>query len=90
MKNEYICLESSDGANRHYSSNFDKVLSKVDEMIHYPSGISYKILGYADSSEEAVRILYPTVEEEKVAIANYIHGIAMKIYSTEGDLYEVG
>jgi len=55
----------------------------VDEIIKHSEEVQYRILGFADTDEEARRILYPTVQDEQIAIANYIHEMAQKLYPVE-------
>jgi hypothetical protein len=55
----------------------------VGDIIKYSEDVQYEILGFADSNETAVRILYPSTVDEQIAVANYIHELATKIYSTD-------
>lgn len=80
-----ICLKSTDSYHRFYSicSDEKELAMSVGDIINYPSGVSYEILGFVDDindDEKARRILYPSVADENIALANYIHEIAQIIY----------
>ena len=81
---KYICLQSVNSYHKHYS-HCSKEESKmsVGEIIKHSEEVQYRILGFADTDEEARRILYPTVQDEQIAIANYIHEVAQKLYPVE-------
>ena len=77
-----VCLESENNSSQRFYSihEDDEVLSmNIGEIIRYPSGASYKILGFVDDihdDEAARRILYPSEIDEQIALANYIHEIS--------------
>lgn len=80
-----ICLKSTDNSCRFYStcSNEKELTMNVGDIINYPSGVSYEILGFVDNiddHEAARRILYPSEVDEQIAIANYIHNMAQILY----------
>ena len=81
---KYICLQSVDGSSKFYSNcNEEESKMSVDEIIKHSEEVQYRILGFADTDEEARRILYPTELDEQTAIANYIHEMAQRLYSVE-------
>jgi len=79
-----ICLKSTDSSDRFYTfcSDEKELAMSVGDIIHYSSGISYEILGFVDANddEKARRILYPSIADENIALANYIHDIAETLY----------
>jgi len=80
---KYICLQSLDKTSKFYSKcNEEESKMKVGDKLVFPN-VQYRILGFADNDYEARRILYPTVQDEEIAIANYIHEMAQKLYSVE-------
>lgn len=81
---KYICLQSVDGSSKFYSNcNEEESKMSVGDILKYSEEVQYRILGFTDTDEEARRILYPTVQDEQIAIANYIHEVAQKLYSVE-------
>jgi hypothetical protein len=81
---KYICLQSINGNSKFYSNcNEEESKMRVGEIIKHSEKVQYRILGFADNDYEARRILYPTVQDEEIAIANYIHEMAQKLYSVE-------
>ena len=70
---KFVCLEGIIQGNKFYTSNSEK-----DPRFSAKGELWYKIIGYADSSEEAVKILYPTKEEENRAIAQSVFDLIVK------------
>ena len=79
---EYICLESSDHKSKFYTMN-NKSKTEYEATLCQGKP-EYHILGYANTEEEARRILYPTVEEEAKAIHDYILDIVEKMSAADG------
>lgn len=81
---KYICLQSVNSHHKHYSNcNEEESKMRVGEIIKHSEEVQYRILGFADTDYEARRILYPTVQDEEIAIANYIHEVVKKLYPVE-------
>lgn len=81
---KYICLQSLDKTSKFYSKcNEEESKMSVDEIIKHSEEVQYRILGFADTDYEARRILYPTVQDEEIAIANYINEVVKKLYPVE-------
>lgn len=81
---KYICLQSLDKTSKFYSKcNEEESKMRVGEIIKHSEKVQYRILGFANTDYEARRILYPTVNDEQIAIANYIHEMAQRLYSVE-------
>lgn len=71
MKNstyKFVCLEGLKHKNRFYTSNHTE-----PEKIHNGE-IAYKVLGFANTPEEAQEILYPneTIQDKQLRMKNYM------------------
>lgn len=68
---KFVVLEGLKHGNRFYSTNTpgeDPTKSAKGETW-------YKVIGYADTVEEAERILYPNPGDDLIAIARYLGGL---------------
>lgn len=71
----YICLEGIKQGNRFMTTYHDDG-HDYTQSIHVTS---YKILGYADTHEAAMKILYPNEGDKEVALLNYMVKIRLQM-----------
>lgn len=76
---KYIALEGIEHGNRFYTSNDPN----KDQTKSFKGELWYRVLGYADSSEEARRILYPTKADEEFALLKHNLEMVMKMSGVE-------
>ena len=64
---QYVCLEGLKEGNKFFTTNHEG----EDPTVLQDGTVAYKILGYADTVDEAHKILYPTKEAfQQVLIDN--------------------
>jgi len=72
----FVCLEGIQHGNRFFSRNSP---GDGDPTKSAKGETWYRVLGYADTPEEARRILYPTQEEENAALLRYLRRTAAEM-----------
>lgn len=82
MKNKkYVVLEGLEHGNRFYTTNHENPTKSAKGEIWY------KIIGYADSSEEAQSILYPNEGDFETTLRDHI--IEMGIHCNTEDIDQI-
>lgn len=71
---KYICLQSIDG--KFYSNcNEEESKMKVGDILKCSEDVQYEILGFANTNEEAQKILYPNEQDFTRALIDYLRNI---------------
>jgi hypothetical protein len=84
----FICLKSINSPHKHFTTcGEEHSKMKVGDIIKYSEDVQYEILGFAETTEQASKILYPTELDQKIAICNYIHEIGNIIFQGEQNEY---
>jgi hypothetical protein len=65
-KKKYVCLEGIQHGNKFYTSNKPRAEYLANGKL------AYKVLGYADTEEGALQILYTTPESLSTALYDYL------------------
>lgn len=81
---KFVCLEGIKRKNKFYTTN----TPGEDPTKSAEGEVWYKVLGYANTSEEAQKILYPTKLDEELAVSNYITELNKK-YGTNYNPYSL-
>lgn len=76
MKYKYVCLEGIEHGNRFYSLHTEG----TDPTRSASGEIWYRILGYANTDEEAQRIIYPRPGMAAAAIVAYMLTLAEQVH----------
>lgn len=73
---KYVCLKSINSVHKFYSMCSEEELKlNVGDIIKYSEDVQYEILGFANTSEEAEKILYPDEQEFATVLMDYLRNM---------------